>query len=348
MNDDKNHMNYSTDYLRKYLNGELTDKEMQALEKAALEDPFLSDAIDGLEEAGRHLSSFESDVNDLKKRITERIQKEKRKRGVIYLFPRWQIAASILIMVSIATLTITLLKNNSRQHTVSVVNKKDTEQITAQPPPAAVQVEPDTIAETIKTSSHNVAVNSKRVDTKKTMTKQTRVESPVSSDVLQDKETTVTKPQASASVAMQEKVKTVDTLKTDTNAMKQLNEVVVTGYAAQKKKDITGATTVVTYKKSQPSGITTVTTIDNSQPAWQAMNNYINENKKINNADSVLKGEEIISFQVNKRGKLSSFKVIKSISSSHDAECIRLLKSGPPLRSTNGKKQKYQISIFFN
>jgi hypothetical protein len=51
---------------------------------------------------------------------------------------------------------------------------------------------------------------------------------------------------------------------------------------------------------------------------------------------------------VNKKGKLSSFKVIKSISSSHDAEVIRLLKLGPPLQTANGKKQKYQISIFFN
>lgn len=123
--------------------------------------------------------------------------------------------------------------------------------------------------------------------------------------------------------------------RTDTNTIGQLNEVVVTGYATQKKKDVTGSVTTVIDKTIYPQG-------------WQAMYNYINENKKISNTDSVLKGEEIISFEVNKKGKLSSFKVIKSISSSHDAEVISLLKSGPSLKPANGKKQKCQISIMFN
>jgi hypothetical protein len=65
-------------------------------------------------------------------------------------------------------------------------------------------------------------------------------------------------------------------------------------------------------------------------------------------ADSVLKGEEIISFVVNQKGKISSIKVIQSVSPAHDAEVIRLLKSGPGLQTTNGKKQKCRISIFFN
>jgi hypothetical protein len=114
----------------------------------------------------------------------------------------------------------------------------------------------------------------------------------------------------------------------------QLNEVVVTGYGTQKKRDVTGSVTIVQNRDSQPEG-------------WQTLNNYINENKKINSADSVLKGEEIISFEVNKKGKLSSINVVKSISSSHDAEVIRLLKSGPKLYPVDGKKQKCQISIFF-
>ncbi len=347
MNDGKNDMNYSADYIRKYLNGELTDKEMQALEKAALEDPFLSDAIDGLAESRKHSSSFESDIDDLKKRITERVQKDKRRRGIVLFFPRWQVAASIIIIVSITTLTITLLKNNIRQHPISVVNKKDTEQITIPTPPAVAQAKADTTAEPQKPISHDLAVNSKRVDAKTTIAKQPRSETQVSSNVAQDQESTANKPMISTSAVRKEELKTSDTLKTDTNSLGQLNEVVVTGYGSQKKKDITGVVTAVTAKNSQPAGAIAVTTIDNSQPAWQAMNNYINLNKKINDADSILKGEEIISFTVNKKGKLSSFKVIKSISSSHDAEVIRLLKSGPSLQTTNGKKIKYQISVFF-
>ena len=53
MKPEKNNTHYSAEYIRKYLDGELPDPEMQALEKAALEDPFLADAIEGLD-GGRH------------------------------------------------------------------------------------------------------------------------------------------------------------------------------------------------------------------------------------------------------------------------------------------------------
>ncbi len=407
MKDDKDDMNYSTDYLRKYLNGELTDKEMQALEKAALEDPFLSDAIDGLQEAG-NLSSFESDVAELRNRLNKRVQKEKKKRGIIFMFPRWQVAASILIIVAITTFTITFIKNTATQNSISSVNKKDTQQVVVSRAPAAVQTNSDTIAIEGKTKSRELNPIAKSVDQNKTtVANQQKMKYPVASEVQEDKKSVATIPPVNAPMADKGKLKKEDTLHyvqgivkddsgraiasatvrltgqdkavaTDTNgyfklylnknkkdqeiainsvgfktvnanvapdssllnfrmqnASDQLNEVVVTGYGTQKRRDVTGSVTPVTIKTLKPQG-------------WQAMNNYINENKKIIDADSVLKGEEVISFEVNKKGKLSSFKVIKSISSSHDAEVIRLLKSGPPLLPENGKKQKCQISIIFN
>ena len=115
-----------------------------------------------------------------------------------------------------------------------------------------------------------------------------------------------------------------------------LNEVIVTGYAAVKKKDITGSVTQVSTKNS------------NLPQGWDSLYHYVDTNKKITTADSVLKGEELISFVVSKNGELSSFKIIKSVSSAHDAEIIRLIKSGPPLKIQKGRKQKCQISILFN
>ncbi len=81
---------------------------------------------------------------------------------------------------------------------------------------------------------------------------------------------------------------------------------------------------------------------------WDAFRNYINSNKKIQTADSVLKGEEVISFIVNKKSELSSFKIEKSISPAHDAEIMRLIKEAPPLKIPKGKKKRLQVSITFN
>lgn len=399
---DKNHINYSTDYLLKYLNGELSDKEMQALEKTALADPFLSDAIDGLQEAAKHSPSFEDSVAELRERLSERVAMQKKKKGIIFMLPRWQVAASILVLASLTTLTITLINRSSKQKSISSVNKKDTQRVTVQPAPSLVQNNADTI-HLEKKEEPPVALSLKPI---KPISKKSpelppaiqlqeqaagvavsRHPAPASSDykatgkkdslhyvqglVLDDSgkaiaaaivrlsgehEATATDSNGYFKLYLNKEKKNQEiainslgfkpvriAVPADSslskfrmqNASDQLNEVVVTALGIQRKKDVTGSVAIVKSNDSQPEG-------------WQALNNYINENKKINSADSVLKGEETISFFVNKKGKLSSFKIVKSISPSHDDEIIRLLKSGPKLQSIDGKKQKCQISIFFN
>ncbi|HXB30391.1 MAG TPA: carboxypeptidase-like regulatory domain-containing protein, partial [Puia sp.] len=115
-----------------------------------------------------------------------------------------------------------------------------------------------------------------------------------------------------------------------------LNEVTITGYGTAKKKDISSSTTKPdTQNFADVSG-------------WVAFRNYIDSNKKILTADSILRGDEVISFVVNNKSKLSSFKIEKSISPAHDAEIIRLVKEAPPLKITRGKKKRLHISISFN
>jgi hypothetical protein len=70
-------------------------------------------------------------------------------------------------------------------------------------------------------------------------------------------------------------------------------------------------------------------------------------NKKIATADSVLK-ERTDFICGQQKGELSSFKIIKSVSPAHDAEIIRLIKSGPSLKIQKARKQKCRITILFN
>ena len=53
---DNNH--FSAEYIRKYLEGKLPADEMHALEKAALDDPFLADAIEGMSMAFENEGEF--------------------------------------------------------------------------------------------------------------------------------------------------------------------------------------------------------------------------------------------------------------------------------------------------
>ena len=65
---DKNHdIEFNTDHLLKYHAGQLSASEMNALEKAALDDPFLADALDGIgmdANAKSNLEGLEAKIND--------------------------------------------------------------------------------------------------------------------------------------------------------------------------------------------------------------------------------------------------------------------------------------------
>src|SRR5882672_2870022 len=102
MKEEKNNSKYSAEDIRKYLDGQLSDPEMQALEKAALDDPFLADAIEGFEESRKHAVSFESGIADLQKRLTKRINRKKRKSGILFQLSKWQVAASLLLVIGTA------------------------------------------------------------------------------------------------------------------------------------------------------------------------------------------------------------------------------------------------------
>lgn len=63
-------MNYSREDLLRYLSGQMPASEMHALEKAALEDPFLSDALEGLQLENAEQSR--KDFSILDQRLTDR------------------------------------------------------------------------------------------------------------------------------------------------------------------------------------------------------------------------------------------------------------------------------------
>jgi len=132
-------------------------------------------------------------------------------------------------------------------------------------------------------------------------------------------------------------------------ATQSLSEVVVVGYGSSKKKEIVDTT----YNDDDDDSTTDINDEEditfNALPiiGWHDYNNYINKNKKILTSDSTIKGREIISFIVDKNDKVSSFKIKKSLSKSHDAEAIRLIQQGPMWKLLRGKKEKITLAIVF-
>ncbi len=98
--DEKNKTYTATDFER-YHSGEMPADEMHSLEKAALEDPFLSDALEGYVNA----PDFKADILELKARL-----EGKRKRKNIFSIASvaqnkwWRIAAILVIIAGVSFL----------------------------------------------------------------------------------------------------------------------------------------------------------------------------------------------------------------------------------------------------
>jgi hypothetical protein len=110
----RNKMPYSAEDIRKYLNGEMSAAEMHAIERAAMEDPLLADAIEGLQETKQvqQKNRLQSDSNELKERLAYRVStKEKLNKS---LFAKWwQVAAAVIILAASGSLLFNFLIKHS-------------------------------------------------------------------------------------------------------------------------------------------------------------------------------------------------------------------------------------------
>lgn len=99
-----NHINQRVDpeLIRRYLAGELDNKAMYALERQAMDDPFLAEALEGFE---RHTPDQRRHLTTLENRLMQRVKGATTHR-MIFLRHRWAVAAAILVLLGVGGLWI--------------------------------------------------------------------------------------------------------------------------------------------------------------------------------------------------------------------------------------------------
>ncbi len=97
MPENNNHIkHYTAADIQRYLSRQMSAQERHAMEKAALEDPFLAEAMEGY--AQRPAAGIVPDIEDLKKRLQQRTGRSKT--ASLYSHKIWwSAAASILIVL---------------------------------------------------------------------------------------------------------------------------------------------------------------------------------------------------------------------------------------------------------
>jgi TonB family protein len=124
---ENNIKSYTAADIEKYHKGLLTSKEMHELEKAALDDAFLADALEGFAVPGTQIAA---DINELKNRLAERIEEEAK---VITIKPerssyRLLRAAVVIAFIAGAGLLVYQLGFNKKSEEIAR-NKPDTETV---------------------------------------------------------------------------------------------------------------------------------------------------------------------------------------------------------------------------
>jgi hypothetical protein len=335
----KNKDHFTAEDIRRYLEGNMSPAEMHRLEKAALHDPFLADAIEGIQFTPA--DAFKKNVEELKDSLSKKVRPHRTLKGMW-----WKAAAVILLIASGVAITLTL---NEDKETAQLSKKENIqEQTDSQSVTPAVPLKPDSaiafkdmavvVSPPVGQSRKSTVAeqdNAKVMQEQKPGETIMRAETDATqNEVVEDTPTAGKEEAAVANAnqrALQGKAAGVTTGKEPerlSDSTGELSEVVVTGYGIKK-------TRVTKKERIVPKG------------GWDAFQEYISTNKKITTADSVKHGSQVVIFTIDDAGIVEDIRMQKSLSPAHDSETIRLLVEGPAWEVNYGKKRKLKLTILF-
>lgn len=366
MPDRQSHMNSEelAKLIRQYLAGELDDRAMHQLERQALDDPFLAEALEGYEQHNPDQRIHQQALNEaLNKRVTEKPQAGSG--GKIRTMYRMVAAAAIILLMGLGW----YLVEQTRKETPNV---------------AAVQPEKAVPADTAPTPAPSLAAadsykeKADSPDQANKPAKQMGRVAPKPSAPVPAPMAEVAK--AAKTVAAEQQAEVADSTSAgllsgkiagvevqDSN--KHLNEVVI-GYASQPKYDsvngdLAGSNngkvvirgnsslneTVVVrgVKAGKRPADEEASTADYVSPVpvngEAAYERYLKSS--IKNPYNV-KGTVKVSFVVMPDGSLQDFRIKNHLSKECDEEAIRLIKEGPAWKpSSDGKPTRVTRKIRF-
>ena len=120
-----------------------------------------------------------------------------------------------------------------------------------------------------------------------------------------------------------------------------LDEVVVIGYGSKRKE------TRAFVSSPSDEKIDSLWITASPVSGRQAYLDYLAAGKKTLGADSSVRGTVLVSFDVSRKGVLSSFKVERSLTPAHDAGVIRLISEGPQWKVSKNHPVRAAVRVTF-
>lgn len=375
----ENNKKYNAVDFARYHSGQMSPDEMHALEKAALEDPFLADALEGY----MYSKDAEKELGQIRIQLDEK-RKQQKVFSISSLSPGtwWKIAAMFIVFAGAGYFFYTL--NSKQEIALEVKSDAPKKANPATIPPAkndttatednlafekTLPGKNENSAKRILLAKKSIEVQSNRKilpgeirneKEKKALEEQLRQnkekaiamknrDKALSNIIAKDSvEKSFFRPSdTTALVAASPGVHTRDS--DNAVAMNQnnpaLNEVVVTGYATKKKKSITGAN--VEKLEGKASGVTITTSAPYPKEGKGKFDQYITDNAVpvFDSAGKRITSNVLLSFTLDKKHKPAHIQVLESSCEACEKEAIRLLKNGPDWIGKRGDSGTVRIQF---
>ncbi len=354
------HIAYSFADIERYLSGGMTAKEMHKLEKAALQDPFLADAIEGYQTADKKLA--DKHLNE----ITAALQKEEPAKVIPMRKKKsysWLAVASVLAIIGAGIFLFTGQKQSQKQLAANDIKEESQQPLPAKDhemkpfqtdsQPSASSGDLALLKPKKKEADKRIAMLQKQMlSADKTLTDKPEKESAESS-------ITMYAPAPAAATDDMKREQNPSLPSQDSlNASMSLSEVVVTKALSRQNKLANNWTT----DKGKPFLMSDVEVInldskkrkraDTSaiQPegGWQSFQNYLFS--RLTRKDSLLlvtnnsiPDDIELEFSIDKSGLPYDIKVSSTQDSTVAGKIANAIQSGPKWKSSGSREKRLRI-----
>ncbi|MCB0487307.1 MAG: TonB family protein [Cyclobacteriaceae bacterium] len=334
-------MNNLKDQIAKYLKGELSPDEMHALEKRALNDPFLADALEGAESIDP--GQFEKDVNAIEKDILQ-------KKHTIISWPL-RIAASIILVIAATYIVVDISSRKNENGTIALnktsESKDQTDEITAQPKEETISLHEE---------AHEEAEQSKPIINSKPKTEiRERLASEQSKPIETKPSTETTGAGATLS---NENLTTEQTLtsteENETFSMAddkdlRVRDEITTARKETAKADLATEEARSEISKSKKLALRAAEQASPVPGLEDEHQDYVKKNVIYPQSaiENRIEGEVALSFRIANDGTPYDFQVERSLGYGCDEELIRVITQGPKWNPPANATQRTNFSFTF-
>lgn len=317
--------------IQQYLEGTLDKKLMHELEKRALEDPFLADALEGY----AHSAASGHGLSMLQRQLHERIAHQQENKKVFDLsWQRLSVAAAAAVMFISAGVLFWMNsqfpeKKIAATHKQVEVNLASVDTVVKDQTLVANQASGVREA---KAAAIDASRSAKRPSFKSKAT--ARTDHNAAANVITAKDATVPADDHLSVAAVQEEMAATEVVKATSQAAQP---------AAAARKAVDPKLNEVIVSRFSPTADYKATPLD----GWEAYRKYLRESVAKASSDLKEKGMVVVGIKIDREGHISDLRIEKSLSAAADSLALQIIRSGPAWKPAGGTVSAGSIDIIF-